>query len=93
MVQTTKNDKINMINQEEKSYLKMISRMKNVLCLQKILPSAFSFVRSQISNYQIAEEIAQDVFIDFIEALRDFEQSSLKTFLFSIARHKIVDQN
>ena len=31
--------------------------------------------------------------MDFIEALRDFRfQSSLKTFLFSIARHKIVDQ-
>src|SRR3990167_10237033 len=52
-----------------------------------------NFIYRKIKDYHAAEEIAQDVFIDFIEALRDFRfQSSLKTFLFSIARHKIVDQ-
>lgn len=39
-----------------------------------------------------AEEVLQDSFIAFLEALRSFrEQSSLKTFLFSIAKRKVVD--
>ncbi len=84
------------INQEEKKLLeKIINRDERALLrvYQKYQPSIFNFVKSQISNYQTAEELTQDIFIDFIEALRDFRfQSSLKTFLFSIARHKIVDQ-
>jgi len=83
-------------NQEEKELLeKIIKRDEKALLhvYKKYQPLIFNFVRSQISNYQIAEELTQDIFIDFIEALRDFRfQSSLKTFLFSIARHKIVDQ-
>lgn len=84
------------INQEEKELLKkIIKRDERALfyVYKKYQPSIFNFVKSQISNYQTAEELTQDIFIDFIEALRDFRfQSSLKTFLFSIARHKIVDQ-
>src|SRR3989338_3133984 len=84
------------INQEEKVLLeKIIKKDEKALfyVYKKYQPSIFNFVKSQIKNYQTAEELTQDVFIDFIEALRDFRfQSSLKTFLFSIARHKIVDQ-
>ena len=84
------------INQKEKVLLeKIIKKDERALfyVYKKYQPLIFNFVRSQISNYQIAEELTQDIFIDFIEALRDFRfQSSLKTFLFSIARHKIVDQ-
>ena len=83
-------------NKEEKELLKKIIKKDEKALFyvyKKYHPSVLSFVRSQISNYQIAEEITQDVFIDFIEALRDFRfQSSLKTFLFSIARNKVVDQ-
>lgn len=84
------------INQEEKELLEKIIKKDEKALLyvyKKYQPSIFNFVRSQINNYQLAEELTQDIFIDFIEALRDFRfQSSLKTFLFSIARHKIVDQ-
>lgn len=84
------------INQEEKELLeKIIKKDEKALIhvYKKYQPSIFNFVRSQINSYQLAEELTQDIFIDFIEALRDFRfQSSLKTFLFSIARHKIVDQ-
>lgn len=84
------------INKEEKELLeKVINKDEKALfyIYKKYQPSIFNFVRSQISNYQTAEELTQDIFIDFIEALRDFRfQSSLKTFLFSIARHKVVDQ-
>lgn len=84
------------INQEEKELLEEIIK-KNEKALfyfyKKYQPSIFNYVKSQINNYQLAEELTQDIFLDFIEALRDFRfQSSLKTFLFSIARHKIVDQ-
>ena len=84
------------INQEEKVLLEKIIKKDERALLRlykKYQPSVFNYVKSQISNYQTAEELTQDIFIDFIEALRDFRfQSSLKTFLFSIARHKIIDQ-
>jgi RNA polymerase sigma-70 factor (ECF subfamily) len=84
------------VNQEEKKLLeKIIKKDEKALFFvyKRYQPSIFNFVKSQINNYQTAEELTQDIFIDFIEALRDFRfQSSLKTFLFSIARHKVVDQ-
>ena len=84
------------VNQEEKELLEKIIKKDEKALLhvyKKYQPSIFNFVKSQINNYQTAEELTQDIFIDFIEALRNFRfQSSLKTFLFSIARHKIVDQ-
>jgi len=84
------------INQEEKLLLEKIIKSDERALLRlykKYQPLVFNYVKSQISNYQTAEELTQDIFIDFIEALRDFRfQSSLKTFLFSIARHKVVDQ-
>ncbi|PIP64416.1 hypothetical protein COW96_02630 [Candidatus Roizmanbacteria bacterium CG22_combo_CG10-13_8_21_14_all_33_16] len=52
----------------------------------------FRFINRQIKDPQLSEELTQDVFIDFFESLRDFHfQSSLKTFLFSITKHKIID--
>lgn len=54
--------------------------------------SVFRYIKNQLKDKPQAEEITQDVFLDFIEALRDFHfQSSLKTFLFSIARNKVID--
>lgn len=93
-----KSDKIDSMefNREDKELLaKIIKKDERALVrlYKKYQPSVFRYVRSQISNYQTAEELTQDIFISFIEALRDFRfQSSLKTFLFSIARHKVVDQ-
>lgn len=52
----------------------------------------FNFVKRQVNDYYLAEEITNDVFLDFIEALRDFHfQSSLKTFIYSIAKNKTID--
>lgn len=54
--------------------------------------SIFRFVYRKLNDYQEAEEITQDTFFDFIEHLRDFRgDSSLKTFIFSIAKHKAID--
>ena len=84
------------IDLEEKKLLeKIIKKDEKALFFvyKKYQPSIFNFVKSQINNYQTAEELTQDIFLDFIEALRDFRfQSSLKTFIFSIARHKVIDQ-
>ncbi len=84
------------IQKEEKLLLERIIKRDDkalFFVYKKYQPSIFKFVRSQINNYQLAEELTQDIFIDFIEALRDFRfQSSIKTFLFSIAKHKVVDQ-
>jgi RNA polymerase sigma-70 factor (ECF subfamily) len=52
----------------------------------------YSFVFRQLRVHDITEEIVQDVFFEFIESLRNFRgQSSLKTFLFSIAKYKTID--
>jgi len=52
----------------------------------------FQYICRQIKDKSIAEEITQDVFLDFIEDIRDFRgESSIKTFIFTIARNKIVD--
>jgi len=50
------------------------------------------FIYRQLHDQSLAEEITQDVFMDFIEKVRDFQyQSTLKTYLYSIARNKVVD--
>jgi RNA polymerase sigma-70 factor (ECF subfamily) len=52
----------------------------------------FNFVYQKTKKYHLTEELTQDTFIDFLDALRDFRyQSSLKTFLFSIAKNKTID--
>jgi len=54
--------------------------------------SILRYINRQINDSQLCEELAQDVFIDFFESLRDFHyQSSLKTFLYSITKHKVID--
>ncbi|MCA9371586.1 RNA polymerase sigma factor [Candidatus Woesebacteria bacterium] len=51
-----------------------------------------SFITRRLRDERIAEEIVQDVFIDFLESLRDFRfQCKVKTFLFTIARNKSID--
>lgn len=52
----------------------------------------FRFINKQINDKAVAEEITQDVFLDFIEEVRDFRgTSSIKTFILTIARNKTID--
>lgn len=54
--------------------------------------SVYRFIFRQTGLRELSEELAQDVFLDFVEGVRDFRgESSLKTFLFSIAKHKVID--
>lgn len=51
-----------------------------------------SFIKSKVAREQDQEELLQDTYLAFIEALRDFHgQSSIKTFLYAICHHKIID--
>lgn len=71
------------INQDEVALIKLFKQYKKVI---------FTFIFHKLNNYQLAEEITQDVFIDFIENLSDFQSKcSIKTYLFSIAKNKIID--
>ncbi len=52
----------------------------------------FRYIYHRVRDFQIAEEITQDVFLEFVESLRSFRyQSSLKTFIYSIAKYKTID--
>lgn len=52
----------------------------------------YNFVYTRIPEKHVAEELAQDIFLQFLESARDFRfQSSIKTFLFTIARNKVID--
>lgn len=54
--------------------------------------SIFNFIKRKIYDEGIAREITQEVFLSFLEGLRDFHfHSSLKTYLYSIAKNKVID--
>src|SRR3989344_6941556 len=83
------------ISQGEKLLVKNIiaREQKAFLLIYKLYHKPiFNFVKRQVNDYYLAEEITNDVFLDFIEALRYFNfQSSLKTFIYSIAKNKTID--
>jgi RNA polymerase sigma-70 factor (ECF subfamily) len=83
-----------MKNTEKELVQKIISRdEKSLFHLYKTYHKQLhNFIYKKLQDHQLAEEIAQDVFLEFIESLRDFRyQCSLKTFLFTIARNKSID--
>lgn len=71
------------INKDEKALFFFYNSYKNQI---------FKFINRKINDTGLSEEITQDVFLDFIEALRDFHfQCTLKTYIFSIAKNKTID--
>jgi len=59
---------------------------------QKYHSPVYNFVYKQLKDRAVADELTQDIFVSIIESLRDFRfQCSLKTFIFTIARNKIID--
>jgi len=84
-----------MISEKEKQIVANIIKRDQKTLLefyQKYQKPVLNFIYRQTKDYHLSEELTQDVFIDFIEALRDFRyQSSLKTFIFSIAKNKTID--
>ena len=73
----------NIIKKDQKTLLEFYHKHQRLI---------FNYVYRQTKDYYLSEEITQDVFLDFIDSLRDFRyQASLKTFLFSIAKNKTID--
>ncbi len=55
-------------------------------------PQLHRFILGRVAFSQDAEEILQDTLFAFLEGLRDFQgKSSIRTYLFSICQHKIID--
>jgi RNA polymerase sigma-70 factor (ECF subfamily) len=51
-----------------------------------------SYVLGRVKNVRDAEEIVQDTYLSFLDSLPLFRgNSKLATFLFSIARHEVLD--
>lgn len=80
--------------QDKKIIQKIIRQDESTLIAfyNKYRKHIFHFINKQLNNAFLAEELTQDTFFDFIESVRNFRaESSLKTFLFSIAKHKTID--
>lgn len=59
---------------------------------QQTYPKLFAYISSRIDNPKDAEEIIQDTYLSFVDSFPLYRsQSSLYTFLVSIAKHEIAD--
>jgi len=59
---------------------------------RRYTPQLRAYIFGKVSQAEDAEEVLQDTLFAFLEAIRDFEgHASLKTFLFAICNHKIID--
>lgn len=55
-------------------------------------PKIKRYVHAKIGVYEDAEDLVQDILYAFLEAARDFRgSSSIQTYLYSIAHHKVID--
>lgn len=73
---------------------KILNRDKHALYLfyRTYTPQLSRHIASRVGSPADAEEILQDTLYAFLEAIRDFAgKSSIRTFLYSIAGHKIID--
>ncbi len=59
---------------------------------QQYAPQLRRHIAHKVKSHEDAEEILQDTLFSFLEGLRDFQRTcSVRTYLFSICHHKIVD--
>ncbi len=59
---------------------------------RSFVPKVERWIKLKITNPRDAEEVLQDALFACLEGLRDFTgRSSLQTYLFAIAQHKVVD--
>lgn len=55
-------------------------------------PQLRRYILGKVTKREDAEEILQDTLFAFLEGLRDFEKkSSIRTYLYSICQHKVID--
>jgi RNA polymerase sigma factor (sigma-70 family) len=73
---------------------KILNKDKHALYLfyRTYAPQLARFITVKVANPKDAEEILADTLYAFLESIRDFAgKSSIRTFLYSIAGHKIID--
>lgn len=73
---------------------RILQKDKQALSLfyQRYRTKLLLHIRQKIAKEQDVEEVFQDTFYAFLEALRDFHgQSKVQTFLYAICNHKIID--
>lgn len=62
-------------------------------CIEQFEGRLLAFARSRLRDPSLAEDVVQDSFIGFLNALPNYdEQTPLDAFLFAITAHKITDQ-
>lgn len=55
-------------------------------------PQLRRYISARVRTADDAEEILQDTLFSFLEAIRDFQgKSTIRTYIFSICQHKIID--
>ncbi|MFC1653711.1 RNA polymerase sigma factor [Patescibacteria group bacterium] len=79
---------------KESRYERMLSGDRKVFrkFYEETFQSLGVWVLSRVESVQDAEEIVQDIYLSFLDSLPLFrKKSSLKTFLYAIARHEVND--
>lgn len=66
---------------------------KALLAFQKSYSGRlFNYIKHKINSEDDAEEVLQDTLLASLEAMRDYTgQSSLYTYIYGIAKHKVID--
>lgn len=79
-----------MLNKQEQKLLALLRRGERKSCqlfVQQYLPSLFAFFRGMGEPKEIAEDLAQETFLEFWKSLSSFRgESSLKTWIFLLGR-------
>lgn len=61
-------------------------------CIERYEGRLLAFARSRLHDASLAEDVVQDTFLGFLNALPNYdEQTPLDAFLFSITAHKLTD--
>lgn len=79
---------------DEKLITQILARDRRALLAfyRRYTPRLRAYIIAKVASHEDAEEILQDTLFSFLEAIRDFEgHASIKTFLFAICNHKIID--
>lgn len=59
---------------------------------RRFAPELKRYISCRVNQPEDADEILQDTLFSFLEGLRDFrKESSVRTYLFSICQHKVID--
>lgn len=82
------------MEQDKELYLKFLEGDKNAFeqIMYKYMANVITFAKSYVKRLDIAEEIAQDVFVYLLINKKEYDfKYSLKTYLFTIAKSRALN--